>query len=105
MDAVSFRMDHTFNSRLSVFGRYNRSPSHNIFRFVSLSTVQDQEANTTTFTTGANWLISSIVSDSFRFNYSNQTTSCSNHLDNFACATSASQTLMLAHVTTHSLCA
>jgi hypothetical protein len=95
MDAVSLRMDHSFNERLSLFGRYNRSPSQNMFRFVSLSSVKDQEVNTTTFTAGANWLISRDTSDSLRFNYSIQTASGSNHLDNFGGATPPSPAALM----------
>jgi len=95
MDAVSLRMDHTFNSRLSVFGRYSRSPSDNIFRFVSLSSVKEQEVSTNTFTAGLNWLISGNMFDSLRFNYSRQTASGSNHLDNFGGATPPSPAALM----------
>lgn len=95
MDAVSLRIDHTFNGRLSVFGRYNRSPSHDIFRLGSLSSVEDQNVNTTTFTAGVNWLISGNVSDSLRFNYSKQLASGSDHLDNFGGATPPSPAALM----------
>jgi hypothetical protein len=87
LNAVSVRVDHTFNDRLSIFGRYNRSPSNNVIRFASLSSVKDQEVNTDTFTTGLNWLISRTIFDSVRFNYSRQTAGGSNHLDDFGGAT------------------
>jgi Carboxypeptidase regulatory-like domain/TonB dependent receptor/TonB-dependent Receptor Plug Domain len=87
MDAVSFRIDHTFNTRVSVFERYNRSPSEDSLRFLSLSSILDQKIDTTTFTAGGNWLISGSLSDSLRFNYSRQTASGPNRLDNLGGAT------------------
>lgn len=83
MDAVSLRIDHTFNHKLSVFGRYNHSPSQSTLRVGSLSSNQIQDVNTTTVTTGANWLISGRILDSLRFNYSNQTASSFDQIDNF----------------------
>src|SRR5262249_31714479 len=80
---VSLRIDHTFSNRVSVFGRYNRSPSQNIFRFDSLSSIKTQEVNTTTFTAGANWLVSGNLSNFVRFNYSRQTTVGANRIDSF----------------------
>src|SRR6266403_446391 len=87
LDAGSLRIDHTFNSHLSVFGRYNRAPSQNTLRVASLSTNEVQEVNTTTATTGANWLISGGILDSVRFNYSTQTASGVTRLDIFGGAT------------------
>jgi len=95
LDAVSIRIDHKFNDRLSVFGRYNRSPSHNIFRFGSLSSVKNQEISTNTVTAGASWLISAKAFESLRFNYSRQTASGSNHLDNFGGATPPSPAALM----------
>jgi Carboxypeptidase regulatory-like domain/TonB dependent receptor/TonB-dependent Receptor Plug Domain len=97
-DVVSLRIDHTLNSRLSLFGRYNRSPSQNTSRSAlvsSLSSVKDQEVSTTTLTAGVNWLISGNLSDSLRFNYSRQTASGINHLDNFGGATPPSPAALL----------
>jgi Carboxypeptidase regulatory-like domain/TonB dependent receptor/TonB-dependent Receptor Plug Domain len=94
-DAVSLRVDHTFNSRLSAFARYNRSPSENLFRLLSLSTIKDQEINTTTITAGANWLILGTMSDVLRVNYSKQTAFGANHLDNFAGAAAPSPAALM----------
>lgn len=86
-DAVSLRIDHTFNTHFSIFGRYNRAPSQNSIRVDSLSTILATKVDTTTFTAGANWLISGTLFDSVRFNYSRQTASGSFQLDNFGGAT------------------
>ncbi|MHB8500733.1 MAG: TonB-dependent receptor [Candidatus Acidiferrales bacterium] len=94
-DAVSLRIDHTFNSRLTIFARYNRSPSQNIFRLLSLSTIKNQEVDTTTFTAGASWLISGKISDSLRFNRSTQTAFGSNSLDSFGGATPPSPSTLM----------
>src|SRR6267378_7982813 len=95
MDAVSLRLDHSFNSRLSIFGRYNWSPSKDSFRFLSLSSIFDQKIDSTTFTAGANWLNSGSMSDSLRFNYSRQTASGPNRLDNFGGATPPSPSALM----------
>ena len=99
MDAGSVRIDHTINSRLSAFGRYNRSPSQTAFRLGSLSTNLFTEVNTTTVTTGANWLISSKMQDSLRFNYSRQTASSFAELDSLGGATPPPPTLLFAPTT------
>jgi hypothetical protein len=96
MDAGSVRIDHTFSSRLSVFGRYNRSPSQSSSRITAgLSSLFDIPLDTTTFTAGVNWLISVNASNSLRFNYSRQTASLSNRLDDFGGATPPSPAALM----------
>ena len=64
-------IDHTFNSRFSIFGRYNDAPSQLIqSNFVELDTVH---VNTRTLTVGMNMLLNNNVSASVRGNYSEQT--------------------------------
>ena len=70
LNATSVRIDHTFNNRFSIFGRYNDAPSQLIqSNFVELDTVH---VNTRTLTVGLNMLLNNNVSASVRGNYSEQ---------------------------------
>ncbi len=87
LDAYSLRVDHRLSSKLSVFGRYNYSPSENRLRgfsSFSLSMVVPTRVTTQTATLGATWAISSRIVNDLRFNYSRTNSSSSNVLDNFA---------------------
>ena len=70
LNATSVRIDHTFNNRFSIFGRYNDAPSQLIqSNFVELDTVH---VDTRTLTVGMNMLLNNNVSASVRGNYSEQ---------------------------------
>jgi hypothetical protein len=77
LDAFSPRLDHIFNSKLSLFGRYDFSPSKLAQRgpiFSSgrvLSTTSSMSSSVHTATLGVTQLISSSVSNEVRANYSN----------------------------------
>lgn len=86
MDAGSVRADHTFGPRLTVFGRYDDSPSAVIGRAGALSQIQSQELNTTTVTIGGNSQWTRSVTTSFRFNYSRQQDHTRNSFDSFGAA-------------------
>jgi Carboxypeptidase regulatory-like domain/TonB dependent receptor len=85
LDADSLRVDHKINDKLNLFGRYNYSPTVLTVRGSSapLSTVSPTTTNTQTATVGALWAISPVITNDFRFNYSNTDASLSNRLDNF----------------------
>jgi hypothetical protein len=85
LDAYSLRVDHKFNDKLNLFGRYNYSPSELTQRgaFLSLSTVSPSTTTTQTATVGALWEISSVIANDFRFNYSTTDASTSYRLDSF----------------------
>jgi len=83
LDAVSLRIDHTFNQRFSIFGRYNYAPSQNVERTYGLSTVQTNPVNTQTFTFGINMFLSQEITNTLRANYSTQSSSVSDVLDSF----------------------
>ena len=72
LDAGSVRIDHTFNDRFSVFGRYNDAPSETAQRWGDLSTNLITEVNTRTLTVGLNTLLTNSISNSLRGNYSTQ---------------------------------
>jgi outer membrane receptor protein involved in Fe transport len=83
LDAGSVRVDHTFNSRFSIFGRYNEAPSETAQRRGSLSDLQASEVNTRTITLGGNIMFGARSSDSFRANYSVQNGIFVDSLDSF----------------------
>lgn len=71
VDAYSLRLDHRFSNQLSLFGRYNDSPSSQRFR--SFPSQENQfERNTRTTTIGATWAVSPRLVNELRFNYSTQ---------------------------------
>jgi hypothetical protein len=85
LDAYSLRVDHKISDRLSLLGRYDRSPSQLSQRgsFASLSTVSPITMTTETGTLGATWAITPAAAGDFRFNYSSTDASSSYYLDSF----------------------
>ncbi|MGD1079659.1 MAG: TonB-dependent receptor [Candidatus Sulfotelmatobacter sp.] len=86
LDAYSLRVDHKLNDRFNIFGRYNYSPSKISQRGTGdspLSTVSPTATTTQTATVGANWSISPVAANDFRFNYSSTDASSSSFLDAF----------------------
>ncbi len=85
LDAYSLRVDHKFNDRLNLFGRYNYSPSELTQRgsSTSLSIVSPITITTQTATVGLTWAISPTAANELRFNYSSTDASNSSSLDNF----------------------
>ena len=70
LNAGSIRVDHTFNDRFSIFGRFNEAPSLLAVPTLSLSTLQSSEVDTRTLTLGINMLLTSRISNFLRGNYS-----------------------------------
>jgi hypothetical protein len=72
LDATSIRTDHNVNAKLTLFGRYNFSPSETVMRGngVSLNTLNATQIDTKTITAGATLALSSTISNDFRANYS-----------------------------------
>ena len=76
LDAYSIRIDHRLNDNVTLFGRYNNSPSSILQHGagpgsgVALSQEGVQSQSIQTLTGGATWSVSSTMSDNFRFNYS-----------------------------------
>jgi len=83
LDAGSLRIDHTFNGRFSVFGRYNDAPSQLASRTYSLSDMDTTIANTQTVTVGVNMSLSSRLFNALRGNYSTQRAGISYALNSF----------------------
>jgi carboxypeptidase family protein/TonB-dependent receptor-like protein len=72
LDAGSIRIDHHFNDRLSIFGRFNEAPSQFTSFGQGPNDPQATEVNTRTATGGLNIVFSTRSSDMLRINYSSQ---------------------------------
>jgi len=89
LDATSIRIDHQLNSRWTLFGRYNYSPSSLIQRGPlqgyepNLATTGSTSAALHTFTLGLNTLIKPRISNEARANYSNDRIGTSFAMDTF----------------------
>jgi len=88
LDAYSIRLDHIINSKLSLFGRYNYSPSTlkqraAPFTSTALSTTDLVDSSVHTFTVGLTQLIKPTMSNEVRANYSNHRLGTEFALDNF----------------------
>lgn len=71
MDATSIRIDHTFSSKLTLFGRFNQSPS-NITTFSGGAYGSVNNASTRTLTLGATSALTPRLNNELRLNYSRQ---------------------------------
>jgi Carboxypeptidase regulatory-like domain/TonB dependent receptor/TonB-dependent Receptor Plug Domain len=83
LDAGSIRIDHIFNDKFSVFGRYNEAPSQESQRTQSLSEVDTAEVGTRTVTVSATATFNPRIANSFRANYSLQNLASVSHIDSF----------------------
>jgi Carboxypeptidase regulatory-like domain/TonB dependent receptor len=90
LDAYSLRVDHKLTSAVSLFGRFNDSPSQITERAGSSLALNDVEPitiNTLTATAGITWALSAFAANDFRFNYSKVEASSYTYLDTFGGAT------------------
>ena len=99
LDAGSIRVDHSFNDRFSIFGRYDDAPSS----VTSLNTTipsnpENVSVNTRTLTVGANMQWNSRLSDALRGNYSTQDSGTSYSLNTFGGAKPIASSLMLGNL-------
>ena len=85
LDAISLRVDHTFNSRVSVFGRYNYAPSEDQqrARFCAASCVADLTYKTQTFTVGSTQIFSNNITNNLRVNFSKSKVNQTYFIDDF----------------------
>jgi hypothetical protein len=86
LDAYSLRLDHKLGNKVTLFGRYNYSPSELRQRGPgadALSVVNPIRITTQTGTVGATWAISSTVANDLRFNYSRTSSLSDRFLDGF----------------------
>jgi Carboxypeptidase regulatory-like domain/TonB dependent receptor-like, beta-barrel len=86
LDAYSVRLDHLLSHGWSVFGRYNYSPSRIDARGAgagALSIVQPNRITTQTGTAVASWMVSSLLVNDFRINYSGTRAESYDSMDSF----------------------
>jgi len=87
LDAYSLRVDHKLTDKISLFGRYDDSPSSISQRgqgiLYALSSGSSTEIRTETATVGTTWMFASSLANDFRFNYSRTRGSTTGFLDNF----------------------
>ena len=100
LDAGSVRIDHTFNQRFSVFGRYNYAPSQIVQRSSGLSTVGTTTSNTQTITAGVNLLFNQSLANTLRGNVSTQTANQIYSLDTFGGAVPLDPSLLIGTLAT-----
>ena len=101
LNAGSIRIDHTLNSRFSIFGRYNYAPSEITSRFYSLSTVSPLTVNTRTLTVGLNALLNNRTSNTFRANYSTESDTNRYSPDSFGGAVVPPPSLLFGSLSSH----
>ncbi len=75
LNAGSVRIDHHFNDRWSIFGRFNEAPSNFISLAQSPNDPQTTEVDTRTVTAGLNIVFGPRITDMVRMNYSSQSAS------------------------------
>ena len=97
LDAYSVRLDHRINSKLTLFGRYNYSPSSVVQRGPTgsaLSTTELLSSAVHTLTLGLTQLLSARTSNEMRVNYSNDRVSSKYALDQFGGAAALSDSAL-----------
>jgi len=99
LDAASIRLDQVINSKITLFGRYNYSPSSLSQRgptpgFANLSTTESESSSVHTLTVGLTGLITPTISNEVRANYSNDRVSSKFSLDNFGAAVVPADSLL-----------
>jgi len=86
LDAASLRLDHRINDGVSLFARYNYSPTEIVQRglfFSALSAPLSSRIAVQTATVGSTWLVSSNLNNDARFNYSSSDATGRFRPDNF----------------------
>jgi outer membrane receptor protein involved in Fe transport len=89
LDAYSLRLDHKLTDKVSLFARYNYSPSSITTRGSPssfgppMSDVLPAKIRLQTATAGVTWMLSHTASNDFRFNYSRVNTSSYSYPDGF----------------------
>src|SRR5262249_30187049 len=83
LNAGSVRIDHSFNHKYGIFGRYNEAPSQSAARNNNLSQIDTTEVNTRTLTIGVTMNPTPRVFNTLRANHSQQTASLVSLVDSF----------------------
>ena len=85
LNATSIRLDHTVNTKLSVFARYNTAPSNTVSRGLNgtLSQISPTNIDTRTLTAGATYSITPSIVNELRGNWSDVRGHEVNAMDSF----------------------
>ena len=98
LDATSIRVDQQVNDKITLFGRYDFSPSSVDQRapagYSVLSTRESVSSSLQTLTLGSNQHVTQHLSNEFRANYGNQRVAEAFHLDTFRGANPVSDSLI-----------
>jgi hypothetical protein len=96
VDAYSIRIDHAANSKLTLFGRYNQTPSSSLSRsFSNPAILVGNRDLTDSLTLGSTQYITSRLSNEFRFNFSKISGRRSGSIDNFGGAVPADLSVLV----------
>lgn len=103
LNATSFRVDHKFGDKVTVFGRYDYAPSQTITR--TLSTLNTSALTTQTLTLGMTHVLSARAHNELRVNFSRVQGQNLSNLDNFNGAVPFDKALLIpsAHLDERSL--
>src|SRR6266496_1463173 len=93
LDATSLRLDHSVNSKLSLFGRINYAPSTDTTRTLMLLT--GGKYLTKTLTLGSTLVLTPQLNNELRFNYSSNRGQLNFSMDNFGGGVPVSQSTLL----------
>lgn len=94
LDATSLRIDQMLAAPLSIFGRFDYSPSGSKLRRSALSSVTTSRFSSETLTLGATWAITTTTSDEFRTNWSRTKGASFTNNDNFGGAVPPPESLL-----------
>jgi hypothetical protein len=87
IDAVSLRLDHAIGTKLRLFFRFSDTPSFTNHRasgnFASPSNIYSTSNTTRTYTLGVSSLLSSRVTNEFRWNYGTNAATSATDIDDF----------------------
>lgn len=93
-NTTSARIDESFNTRLSIFGRYSYAPSHTSTRSIySLNEVDTTNSYNKSLTVGATYLIRDHLANEFRANWSKSAGDLVSTLDDFDGSTTPSSSM------------
>jgi hypothetical protein len=98
LNAGSIRIDHHFNDRWSIFGRFNEAPSNFISLGQGPNDPQTTEVDTRTVTAGLNIVFNPRIDDMLRMNYSSQTASSLYRLTSAAGSVPYDPTILLGNL-------
>jgi hypothetical protein len=106
LNASSFRIDHHFNPKITVFGRFNEAPSSTTYRggqpgygAAPLSVVTTAFTNTRTLTLGSTQVVSPAITNEVRVNYSRSHAGQSSAVDSFGGAVAPSDSYLFPEFT------